>query len=344
MARLLCGVYCGDHAGEMQTFADWIGARPDLASVHGGEDNLDAFIAVDFDLGVHEWNGPKCISLPLIWGGVTLADAAAGLCDEGWKAGVLKLLNQQSIAGVDGYPKTDVVYVRIGWEQNAGWMQWATQNNGQEPAFVTAFRRLVGILRAADTEGRTRIVWCPNIGQEPAENTYPGDDCVDVVALDFYWQPEFGAPADPVEAFAYMRTQGNGLDWQVAFAKAHGKGLAVAEWGVEQDDAAPYIDAAFAFFVANEYIYANYWDSDAAFKGKLSPDVVSGASQYPAAAAAYRSAVRAIQGVDAAAVLKAVPPVVLPVPAAPVLVAEPSGITLTLSAALLPGTYTLTPQ
>lgn len=356
MTRLLCGIYGEGHPGSVAAYTDWMGVPPDLVSVHGGEDSLDSYTAVDFDMWVNGSSAPKCVSLPLLWAGVTLADAAAGRCDAGWTAAIAKMLGQESFLGTGGHPKTALFYVRIGWEQNGGWMKWNTQNNGQEGNFILAFQRIVTLLRSMDTEGRCRPVWCPSRGAEPPERTYPGDAYVSVVGIDTYWETKYGAPADPVAAFAFMRTDGWGFDWQVGFARAHGKGLAVCEWGVQLDTAAAFFKLAFAFFTANGYLYVNYWDSNAEYPGRLSPEVIGGVPQYPASAAAYRAEVRAIQlGQGAGASSQdAVVAVVGSTTGEPLgsSTGEPLGsiilttgangmTTITLSAALAAGTYTL---
>ncbi len=331
----LTGIYAADQAGAVAAFANWMGSPPDLASVHGGESSLSDYESIDYDMWVNGWSGAKCVSLPLIWAGASLADAASGACDAGWTAAVQHMVGQESFQGINGHPKQAVFFVRIGWEQNGGWMKWATQNNGQGGNYIAAFQRLVGIVRGLDAANRIRIVWCPNIGQDPAEQTYPGDAYVDVVSLDFYWQPQYGDPADPAAAFAFMRSRTNGLDWQVAFAAAHGKQLAVSEWGIEQDNAGPYINLAFAFFQANNYVFVNYWESNAAYPGKLSPDTAGGTSQYPNAAAAYKAAVLAMQQPPAA---PASTPILSVYPASG---ATPMSATLTVTSTLAAGTYSV---
>lgn len=300
--RLLLGVYVGDYHDAIAGYVAWMGKPPDMASVHVGQTSADAMIAVDYDAWVNDivWryvNPPYtaadrallCISQPNVYTGMTLAMAATGAND----ATVLASA-QHLIGKVVSYAEQDITYLRGDWEHNAGWMnEWKTQNDPQARIdFVTVWRRWHDIYKGQDVQNKLRYVYCPNIAQDDPTLTYPGDAYVDVISIDFYWQPEFGDPADPVAAFAFMRDRDFGLQWQVDFAKAHGKGLAVSEWALHSDSP-QYVLLCLQWFLDHGYIYANYWESNAAYQGALTP--VNGASQYPNAAAAYRTAVLAIQ-------------------------------------------------
>ncbi len=64
------------------------------------------------------------------------------------------------------------------------------------------------------------------------EKVYPGDDVVDVVALDLYnqsWRPQDAT--DPEARWRNLVSQPYGLDWLRAFAARHGKPIALPEWG-----------------------------------------------------------------------------------------------------------------
>jgi beta-mannanase len=81
------------------------------------------------------------------------------------------------------------VYLRPFPEMNGDWVSW----NGNPQKLIEAWRHIVTIFRA---EGATNVkwVWSPNVTDEPKtlenrmELYYPGDDVVDIMALDgFNW-------------------------------------------------------------------------------------------------------------------------------------------------------------
>jgi beta-mannanase len=115
------------------------------------------------------------------------------------------------------------------------------------------------------------------------EIAYPGDDVVDIIGMDFYWNTQWD-PTDPAAAWDSMRTRTYGLEWHQTFAATHGKPTAYSEWGVMADDAAIYIQSVDAWFTAHDVVYQTYWNSDTAFQGKLS------SGQYPVTGAAYKAA------------------------------------------------------
>jgi len=82
------------------------------------------------------------------------------------------------------------VFVRFGHEMNGDWYPWCSYVNGQTPqSFIRTFRYVHDRVVAA---GATNVlwVWCPNNSgtDDPAGITasYPGDDYVDWVGVDFY--------------------------------------------------------------------------------------------------------------------------------------------------------------
>jgi hypothetical protein len=83
-------------------------------------------------------------------------------------------------------------------------------------------------------------------------------------------------------AWKWMVTQQYGLQWHQDFARRHGKPTAYAEWGVMSDQSSDYVRLAAEWFRQHEVVYHNYWNSDAAFLGKLS------SGQYPATGSQFR--------------------------------------------------------
>ncbi len=89
---------------------------------------------------------------------------------------------------------------------------------------------------------------------------------------------------NPVRAFAKVRDDRYGLRYVQEFAAAHRKPVAFSEWGVQGDNAQPFIELVREWIEANGIIYHNYWDSDAAFPGRLS------GGRWPRSGAAFRHA------------------------------------------------------
>lgn len=109
----------------------------------------------------------------------SLAEIADGVHDEyvrAWARGVA------GTAGTAGR-----VYVRPFPEMNGEWTSW----NGDPAGLRRAWRRLA-MLFAEEGADNVRWVFSPNVTDEPRteanrmENYYPGDDVVDVLALDGY--------------------------------------------------------------------------------------------------------------------------------------------------------------
>ena len=210
------------------------------------------------------------------YGHESLSAVASGLYDKLWAANAAVISHRR--------PADPVIYVRVGEEFNGDWMPWRA--HGQAASFIAVWRRMAGVYRAADQ--RFRFEWCPNFDQDGApwhmdsERCYPGDDVVDVIGMDAYWDVSTGQTADPSTAFARLRDATYGLRWHQAFAKRHGKPTAYHEWGQSQDGAA-FIDLMAAWFESHRPLYQGYWDEPASHS-----QISNG--QYPRAAAAYRAA------------------------------------------------------
>lgn len=109
---------------------------------------------------------------------MTLDDVLLGKADERLQ------IWAEGIAGRDG-----LVYLRPYPEMNGDWVPW----NGEPEKFIQVWRYMVDFFEAEGTNN-VRWVWCPNITDWPRteenrfEHYYPGDDYVDVLALDgFNW-------------------------------------------------------------------------------------------------------------------------------------------------------------
>lgn len=274
------GVYVGTDPAELPLFGDWLGCEaPSLLVFLGQKDwrdfrnsaNWATNLWRDFDEQAIVW------SVPLIpKGTATLSQAGEGWYDDAYRHVA------RTIAEARG--SDPVIYVRTGWEFNGDWMTWSAI--GRQDHFVAAFRAFVDAFRSVDD--RFRFEWNVNVGgtaMNPAD-AYPGDEYVDVIGMDFYYHAQWG-PSDPAAAWRHMVARPFGLQWLEDFAAQHGKPTAYTEWGVEPDDAGPYIEAAAEWFARHRPLYAHYWNSDSAFAGKLTNRAES------ATARSFREAFRA---------------------------------------------------
>jgi len=258
----LLGVYVGNSTQDLSQFENWLGR--DVDGVHGvvGSASWKDFTdsagwAVDKVWGP---TGRDVFwSVPLLVSGANLHSAANGDYNEYYRSVAEELLRSG-----DG---NDPIYVRTGWEFNGDWFNWSAI--GKEGDFVGAFREFVDSFRSVSD--RFKFEWTPNEsygGMDPAK-AYPGDDYVDVIGMDFYYKPEYTS-WDAQDAWDQIVNQKYGLQWLEDFADAHGKPTAYSEWGVKTDNAEPFLKAAKEWFDSHDVVYQSYWDSDAAFAGRLS--------------------------------------------------------------------------
>jgi len=256
----------------------WLGASLDAVGIHGGYGNWTDWLTSPQSAMLRLAGTGKDIlwALPLIPVGATLADAASGAYDDKYLA--------QAKQMVAGSQKDGDIYIRLGWEFNGtGWFPWSAV--GQPQNYIAAFQRVVDIFRSVSS--KFRFEWTPNIGSVGMnpEDAYPGDDYVDVIGMDFYWNAQKSwSITDPTKAWNYYVTTKWGLQWQQSFAAAHNKPTAIGEWGVNSNNGATFIKLADKWFEAHHLLYHNYWNSNGNFAGKLTD------GQYPDAGAAFKAA------------------------------------------------------
>jgi Glycosyl hydrolase family 26 len=255
------GVFVGNSPKAVLRFERWLGRRVDGVVGFVGQANWDEIATPSWPMDLwRPLDRPVFWSVPLIpSGGVaTLEQAARGAYDHHWRSAARLLATFR--------PRDPHLHVRTAWEFNGDWFPWAAK--GKEAAFVAAFRRFVGILRA--TSPRFLIEWNANYdGEMDPEQGWPGAEFVDVIGMDFYWHTQW-APSDPVRAWEQIRDRRRGLRWHQEFAAAQNRPTAYSEWGVTTDNAAPFLERAHAWFNAHNVLFHNYWDSDADYPGQLS--------------------------------------------------------------------------
>jgi hypothetical protein len=266
------GAYVGNSPAELTQFETWLGRPVDRITAHTGRANWKDWVS-SIRWSVQLWsplNKPICWTIPLFADGGSLSDAAAGKYREYYEQAARILAASR--------PSDNIIYVRTGEELNGNWMPWSAA--GHEQDFVRAYRHFVDAFRTISD--RFRFEWNVNIRETRmnAADAYPGDDYVDVVGMDFYYNTKWN-PTDPLKAWDEMVNSQFGLQWLEDFAAAHKKPTAYPEWGVNFDGAGPYIQKAAQWFSDHHVLYQSVWNSNDAFPGKLSDQ------QYPRAAAAY---------------------------------------------------------
>jgi hypothetical protein len=264
--------YVGTSPSDLVRFEKWLGKPVDQITAHTGRANWKDWIS-SVRWSVDLWsplNKPICWTIPLFADQGSLQDAAAGNYQNFYKqAATILAASRRS---------DDVIYVRTGEELNGNWMPWSAA--GREQDFVKAYRNFVEAFRSVSD--RFRFEWNVNVRETRMNpvDAYPGDDYVDVVGMDFYYNIKWN-PTDPVKAWNEMVSDQYGLQWLEDFAAAHKKPTAYPEWGVNFDGAGPYIEKAAQWFSGHHVLYQSVWNSNDDFPGKLTDD------QYPRAAAAY---------------------------------------------------------
>jgi hypothetical protein len=205
---------------------------------------------------------------PKVWSmgpnviGTSLVDAASGSFDNYYLAAA------QAIAA-DPASATGPILLRIGHEFNIGGLYpWEAANSGHWTQYAIAFQRMVGIFRSVSN--RFRFIWCPNWTSSPSTSydlslAYPGDDFVDIVGLDLYYDGINST--QPYNSFNYARDLPNsGLGWQASFAAAHGKPMALCEFGLSADRPG-WLDRVYSWVTSHDYAFYLYWDQNVASPG-----------------------------------------------------------------------------
>jgi len=182
--------------------------------------------------------------------------------------------------------------IRLGWEFNGDWYNWAAYDPG---TFAACFRRVVSA--AESTAPELRWDWNVNRGRgqsvTDARAAYPGDAYVDIVGIDSYdmW------PGVTDERSWEQHADGEfGLNFWVDFAREHGKKISIPEWGVypgtgqagaNGGDNPFYVTKMHEFFrsLGDDLAYESYFNEDQSYyAGSL-----FGPNQNPAASDKYVS-------------------------------------------------------
>jgi hypothetical protein len=266
------GVYGGNDPANVTQFETWLGCRATQVLVFTDGRSWRNIASPEWFVG--RFNGldrPAVWSVPMIPPGGNLEASATGRYNS----------HYVSAAQVLAHARPDshgLIRMRFGWELNGDWFPWAAK--GKAKAFSATFQNMVRSFRSVSSA--FRFEWNINYGgsMDPAE-AYPGDDYVDVVGMDFYWMPEYQGN-DPEAAFIKIRDDRYGLQYITELAATHHKPVAFSEWGVRGDNAAPFINLVSEWIKSHNTVYHNYWNSDAAYPGRLS------GGRWPQSGAAFR--------------------------------------------------------
>jgi hypothetical protein len=261
------GLYDGHSSPKgIETAATWLGSS---SSIKYAQDFIDAtdWAHIEDPYQLPNWKGT---SYTMIWGVpmIPCGTSTSTICQTN-----VSDYNLVASGGADDHFKTlaqnlvsagfGTSYIRLGWEMNASDMGWAICNQQGSAAdswikdFVPAFRNIVTSMRSV-SGANFKFIWnpidtssssCPGVH---IEDLYPGDNYVDVVALDVYdgiatkmtdtmrftdlynGTGSGGYVAESPEAVngQSFKNDGYGLKWLAAFGKAHNKEISLPEWGL----------------------------------------------------------------------------------------------------------------
>jgi hypothetical protein len=161
----------------------------------------------------------------------TYAKAAAGEYRDRWVTMARKI--EQARGQAQG-----TTYVRPWHEFNGDWYDnWqVTRENAED--YKKAFRLMAGVLR--ENCPSCVIVWSPNNGSSKGsasiDESYPGEDVVDVISVDSYNANGNPIVTDQASWDEYANaTEGSdpvGVEAWRTFAERHGKPIGFSEWGL----------------------------------------------------------------------------------------------------------------
>ena len=277
VAKTLLGVYVGNTPSDVSTFETWLGSPIDGVLGYTGHASWQDYDgSVGWAAGL--WRAQQRMifwSVPLIPKGASLEVAAKGAYNSHYLAAAQNLANFRT--------QDSVLYIRTGWEFNGDWFPWSAIGKSEE--FIGAWQNFVTSFR--NVSDRFRFDWCPNFGDTgmSPEEAYPGDDYVDIIGMDIYDETIWCKIEDPVARWDFNLKEMYGLNWHRDFAKSHNKSMSYPEWGIGGNgsgDNSYFVEKMAQWCEENHVVYQTYWNSNAAYPGKLSDN------QYPQAAVKYR--------------------------------------------------------
>lgn len=269
-------------------FGTWRARPSDAALMYVSDATEAAMLTSDFNVAVYNGFGGRLLyTVPLVPknAGFTLADVASGAKDAIWTKVAQDLVTNGRGNAV----------VRVGWDVNGG----TAAHQGTAANATTwknAYRKVVAAMRAVSANFRFMFAGTGGRGVSGSADRlglftllYPGDDVVDIVGLEVWDKTPTNATNDTEwSANVLAPSAGPGLTDLVTFARAHGKGAGVPEWGLGATDNAYYITKMYQWFVANNDVVtveSYFSEAGAPFATSLYDPNLK-----PLAATAYRSA------------------------------------------------------
>jgi hypothetical protein len=173
-------------------------------------------------------------------------------------------------------PYAHTIYaVRIDWEWSGNWNVYSpfykrepndeSHPNVSATTWVAGWRNLAKAIKGDPRTAHIKIEW-DFYGTAAEEAYYPGDEVVDLIGFDYYFNREYdGASSSSSWNRAITRTDAGNINKIAAFADAHHKPMIVPEWGDTYTDG--YCITQFATWMRNHNVVAqSYWDSNDALK------------------------------------------------------------------------------
>lgn len=228
-----CEGVAGDppEGGSNGAFAKWRGATLGIAGTWN--DNAAKTQAEQWSMSeggsFKDWDQSVDNAVGGHWG-MSWADDAAGKNDDNMRTALQNIYK--------GWGNKKTVYLRFAHEFNGDWYKDWRVLPSDNADFIKASRHFYDLVQQELVQkGKdAKVVFAPNSDEHNGVNTrdsWPGDDKVDVVGVDFYDWDEMTDEAKWQEHFNDVGASGGpkGIgSWQ-AFAKEHGKPIAFPEWG-----------------------------------------------------------------------------------------------------------------
>jgi hypothetical protein len=288
----LSGFWTGGYesAAHIGAAEQWRGTGMDFATTYPAYATWDELAGDSFAISTFDgFPGRLAYGLPLLpqdrrgqW-----SDVTSGAHDD-----VFRGLAHQLVA----HDRGDSV-IRVGLEANGDWFPWgATAATAGD--FKAAFRRVVTIMRAQaphltfwfDTSAGSALAGGSS-RMDALTALYPGDDVVDGISMDHFDFYQLVAKDDAAFGAAMRPSRGPGLADAANFARSHGKGFGVPEWGLHSvqgpGDNPFFMRAMFGFFTANRdvLVFEDYFNEPDPYIANALFD----AGNNPQSAAVYQS-------------------------------------------------------
>ena len=253
---VLFGVYTGNDKKEFFSFEGAFGRRIEAVLAYTGDRNWqDANPGWQLSPRWLAGTGRELLwSIPMIPNDEvvqTSREAANGAHNETYQSWARQILESRSD---DDRP----IYVRTTWEVGGEWFYWTEAAKEDPEAFKAAWRQWAQSFHAVSP--RFKMVWDFTADRGPVEQWYPGDEAVDVISQDIYWNPQWQGD-DPVEAFeTSVSGYSRGLAWMAEFATQHDKPMAISEWSPgDRPGAEVWIEQFSQWVHSHNVVYTTYW-------------------------------------------------------------------------------------